>query len=395
MRNRRLGKGVFLIILMGLILIATSIVLVFSLQTDEVGDILKNDQLIKILMVLHDGDDVVWTNVLVYYPVSRRGAVFDIPGNTGAIYKSINRTDRIDAVYKEKGISVYCSEIEKLTGTQIPFVMEMSLDDFSYITDLLGGLRIFIPYPVDIVDEGVHYLLPSGAVVLDGDKICTYLEYRLPDDTSSSIQERKQNSVVAFLSAINSNKSTLLTKKVFSLFASHIKANVDEEGLFSIFSEISTIDADRLMPKTVDGKEKDVEGETLLFPSYDAQLIKDVFKQTTTAIISASGVATSRVYFIEIQNGTTQNGLAKNTGALLQSAGYEVLSMINADSSDYANTVIIDHIGNEVEAMSLASFINCTNIVTEEIKDDDELEADSLVDFTIILGRDFDGRYVR
>ena len=29
------------------------------------------------------------------------------------------------------------------------------------------------------------------------------------------------------------------------------------------------------------------------------------------------------------------------------------------------------------------------------LKDDEELEADSLVDFTIILGRDFDGRYVR
>ena len=149
------------------------------------------------------------------------------------------------------------------------------------------------------------------------------------------------------------------------------------------------------MPQTITGRESEVQGETLLFPLYDAQLIKDVFKQTTTALISASGTATSRVYFIEIQNGTTQNGLAKNTGILLQSAGYEVLSVVNADSNDYEKTVIIDHIGNEMEAQSLASFINCSNIITEEIKDDDELEADSLVDFTIILGTDFDGRYVR
>lgn len=395
MKNKRLGKGVFLLILIFIIVIATAIIIVMSLQTDEVGDILKNDQLIKILLVLHDGDNVVWTDVLIYYPVSRRGAVFDIPGNTGAIYKSINRTDRIDAVYREKGISTYCEEIEKLTGTEIPFIMEMTMEDFSYITDFLGGLRIFIPYPVDTIENDVHYLLPSGAVVLDGDKICTYLEYRLPEDTSADIQERKQNSVVAFLSAVNSNKSYLLEEKVFPLFAAHIKANVDEKGLKSIFSEISTIDADRLMPQTITGRESEVQGETLLFPRYDAQLIKDVFKQTTTALISASGAATSRVYLLEIQNGTTQNGLAKNTGELLQSAGYEVLSMINADSNDYEKTVIIDHIGNELEAQSLASFINCSNIITDEIKDDDELEADSLVDFTIILGRDFDGRYVR
>ena len=51
--------------------------------------------------------------------------------------------------------------------------------------------------------------------------------------------------------------------------------------------------------------------------------------------------------------------------------------------------------GNEAEAKVLADFILCENIVTEEVKTDDELEADSLVDFTIILGKDFDGRYVR
>ncbi len=395
MRNRNLGKGVILLLLMCIIVVATSIIIVMSLQTDEVGDIIKNDQLIKVLFVLHDDEKVVWTDVLIYYPVSRRGAVFDIPGNTGAIYKSINRTDRIDAVYKEKGIATYCKEIEDLTGTTIPFTMEMSLDDFSYITDMLGGLRVFIPSPVDSVVDGVHYLLPSGSVLLDGDKICTYLEYRLPDDTTATIQDRKQNSVMAFLSAVSSNKSSLLTKKVFSLFASHIKANVDEKGLYSIFTEISTIDSDRIMPRTIQGNESEVQGESLLFPILNASFIKDVFKQTTTALISASGTATSRVYFIEIQNGTTQNGLAKNTGILLQSAGYEVLSVVNADSNDYEKTVIIDHIGNEMEAQSLASFINCSNIITEEIKDDDELEADSLVDFTIILGTDFDGRYVR
>ena len=114
MRNRNLGKGVILLLLMCIIVVATSIIIVMSLQTDEVGDIIKNDQLIKVLFVLHDDEKVVWTDVLIYYPVSRRGAVFDIPGNTGAIYKSINRTDRIDAVYKEKGIATYCKEIEIL-----------------------------------------------------------------------------------------------------------------------------------------------------------------------------------------------------------------------------------------------------------------------------------------
>ena len=390
------NKGSIFLVLIFMILAITSIVMIFALQTDTVGDMLKNDELIKTLIVLKKDGTPICTDVLIYYPVSRRGALFDIPGNTGAIFSSIGRTDRIDQVYVEKGIDVYKSEIQKLTGTSIPFTLEIELEDFSVLADLLGGLRVFVPTAVDYVSSNnQRILLPSGAVTLDGDKIADYLTYALPEDTNSDIQDRKQNAVVAFFSALNTNKSSVFDKKVFPFFAQHIQANVDEEGLYKLLSEISAIDAERLMPQTVLGASRIVEGKTLLFPYYDGQLIKDVFKQTTTALVSASGQVASRVYVLEIQNGTTVQGLAKNTAAILQGAGYDVLSTVNAESNDIDSTMIIDHIGNEAEAKVLADFILCENIVTEEIKADDELEADSLVDFTIILGKDFDGRYVR
>ncbi len=388
-------NSVFLVIIF-MILAVTAVVMIFALQTDTVGDMLQNDELIKILIVLEKEGTPICTDVLIYYPVSRRGALFDIPGNTGAIFSSIGRTDRIDQVYVEKGIEVYKSEIQKLTGTSIPFTLEISLEDFSVLADLLGGLRVFVPTAVDYFNiEGERFLLPSGAVTLDGNKIVDYLSYVLPEDTNSDIQDRKQNAIVAFFSALNVNKNTIFTKKVFPFFGERLKSNVDEEGLYKLLSEVSAIDAERLMPQTVLGASRIVEGKTLLFPYYDGQLIKDVFKQTTTALVSASGQVASRVYVLEIQNGTTVQGLAKNTAAILQGAGYDVLSTINAESNDIESTMIIDHIGNEAEAKVLADFILCENVVTEEIKADDELEADSLVDFTIILGKDFDGRYVR
>ena len=89
--------------------------------------------------------------------------------------------------------------------------------------------------------------------------------------------------------------------------------------------------------------------------------------------------------------------MAKNTAALLQSAGYDILTTSNADKNDYEKTFIIDHIGNGEVAKNLGDFILCSNIVTAEVKKDDDapLEAATLVDFTVVLGRDFDGRYVR
>lgn len=390
------NKNSIFLVLIFMILAVTAIIMIFALQTDTIGDMLKNDELIKILIVLEEEGQPICTDVLIYYPVSKRGALFDIPGNTGAIYSSIGRTDRIDQVYVEKGIEVYKHEIQKLSDTNIPFTLEIDIEEFAKLTDLLGGLRVFVPSAVDYVSEaGERYLLPSGAVTLDGDKIVDYLTYVTPEDSTSDIQDRKQSVIVAFFAAINNNKSKIFEKEVFPFFAKYLKSNIDDESLLKLLSEVAAIDAERLMPQTVLGASRIVEGKTLLFPYYDGQLVKDVFKQTTTALVSASGQLATRVYVLEIQNGTTVQGLAKNTAAILQGAGYDVLSTVNAESNDIDSTMIIDHIGNEAEAKVLADFILCENIVTEEVKTDDELEADSLVDFTIILGKDFDGRYVR
>ena len=205
MRKRRGGgleKSMIFLVLVFLIVIITSIVIVSALQVNPVEVIIENEEPIKILFVLGDDEKVLFTDVFIYYPVSGRGALFNIPGNTGAIYSSLGRVDRIDAVYHEKGIDAYRKEIETLSGQTIPFSIVCSVDDFSTMTDLLGGLRIFVPYPVDIqADNGSRWLLPSGVNNLDGDKVVTYLYYQSPEETSGEVQDRYQNVMVAFLAA--------------------------------------------------------------------------------------------------------------------------------------------------------------------------------------------------
>ena len=70
-----------------------------------------------------------------------------------------------------------------------------------------------------------------------------------------------------------------------------------------------------------------------------------------------------------------------------------MLTTTNAETNDCEKTVIIHHIGNREAAENLGGFINCTNIIDDEISEISD--SDFQVDFTIILGKDFDGRYVR
>ena len=392
-------KGAIFLVIMFLIIVSVIVFMAVSLRTDAIGERLADDQVIRVLTVMDDGDNnVIFSNVLIYYPVSKKAAIVNIPGNTGSIYQSLGRVDRIDEVYREKGIETYRREISKLLGCTVPFHMVFKLDDFIYLTDILNGLRIFNPSPVDIVsDAGERWLLPSGAVNFDGDKISTYLKYHIEDENLSDVQERYQNVIAAFFSTLHDKRSYItmknaMSKKILKL----IHMNLDNRDSFRLLEMISEMDAETVVRQTVTGRIRIVDSQKLLFPLNNGEFIKEAVKQSTNMLLSTGGTYASRVYVLEIKNGTSIQGLAHNTSILFQNASYDVLSAMNADSNDYEKTVIIDHIGNKEIAAMVGDFIHCKNIVEEEVDlSNTERETSADVDFTIILGRDFDGRYVR
>ena len=400
MRRKRAGgleKSMIFLFLVFSIIIVTSLIVVSALQVNPVEEMIKNEEPIKILFVLEDDEKVLFTDVFIYYPVSGRGALFNIPGNTGAIYSSLGRVDRIDMVYREKGIDAYRQEIEKLSGQSIPFSMLCTVDDFKVLTDLLGGLKIFVPYPVDIqAENGSRWLLPSGVNNLDGDKILTYLYYNSPEETDGEVQDRYQNVIIAFLAAINKNMNTMFLEKNFKEYSNLFDTNLEDKDLRIILETVAHVDSERLAPRSITGSVREVDGKSLLFPHYDGELVKDLFKQTVSSLVSVVDTIYDRIYVLEVQNGTSVQGLARNTSILLQGFGFDVLSSVNADRNDYEETIIINHIGNDEIAKNLGDIISCSNIITEDILPESAgMEAESRVDFTIILGKDFDGRYVR
>lgn len=386
---------VFLIIIFAVIIIA-SVILVFALQVNPVEQILENGEPLKILFVLKDDQGVLFTDVLVSYPLLSRGALFSVPGNTGAIYSSIGRVDRIDAIFMEKGVDVYRSEIEKLLNQEIPFSIVIDVKDFQILTDYLGGLKVFIPHPIDMTNEtGERWLLPSGYINLDGDKIHTYLYYYSQEESAGAIIDRYQNVMTAFLGALEKNSALIFEDKNFKNYGKLFSVNVDMEDLESLLKSIASIDSERLVFHTISGYTDVIDGKTLLMPRDDGQVARDLFNRTILALTTQGETMFDRTYVLEVQNGTSVQGLARNTAILFRGHGYDVLNYKNADSNDYEKTVIINHIGNEEVAQALGNLILCNNIKLEEVLPDSEGSNVAQVDFTVILGEDFDGRYVR
>ena len=287
-------------------------------------------------------------------------------------------------------------EVEKMLGIQVHFTSTISLTNFIKLCDIVGGVRVFIPNPVDYVsEEGERWLLPSGAVNLDGDKVRVYLKYKLDDETETDVQERYQNIMAAFLTGLHDKNFILFNNNTYQLINNCINTNLREDEEETLYSMIAAIDTESLIHQTITGSWRNVDNQQLLMPLNNGEFIKEAVKQLTNMLKSEDGTITSRVYVIEIKNGTEIQGLARRTSTLYKDASYDVLAAVNADSQDYEQTVIIDHIGNETAAKNVGELIRCTNIKqidsTTEVKD---YTSEAKVDFTIILGKDFNGRYV-
>ena len=394
LRNEQ--KGLLFIALILIVILAMSLFFARSLKTNNVKDALEHDTLLRTLFVVQNEEgNALFSNVIVMDTSTKKAALINLPGYTGAIFQSLGRTDKLEKVYNELGMASYKTEVQKLLGISIPYTTMVKLEDFIHLCDMFGGMRVFIPSPIDCVSEdGERWLLPSGAVTLDGDKIAVYLQYEEEDETEDTIQDRYQNVMGAFLTGLHDQSFKIFnTKQNFRRFSVNLNSNIADDEEETLYNEIAQIDTESIIKQTITGSLRNVDGEQLLFPLNNGEFIKEAVKQTTYMLMSSDGTISNRIYVLEIQNGTKTQGLARRTATLYQNASYDVLSAVNADSNDYAETVIVDHIGNEAIARQVGELIRCTNI-----KQADEMEdgssSDSMVDFTVILGRDFNGAYV-
>ena len=233
--------------------------------------------------------------------------------------------------------------------------------------------------------------MPSGSVNLDGDKVYSYLHYRLDNENETDLQDRYQNAMSAFITGLSDKKFLVFHGNNFVNYKDCFRTNLKDNEKEELFKIISDVDAESIIKQTITGSFRTVDGKNLLFPLNNGENVRNNVRQVSNMLVSADGSYTSRVYVLEIQNGPTIQGLARNTSILFQNASYDVLSAVNADRNDYEETVIIDRLGNEQAAKSIGEFIHCDNIIRPG---DNDVTHSAEVDFTIILGKDFNGQYV-
>jgi anionic cell wall polymer biosynthesis LytR-Cps2A-Psr (LCP) family protein len=389
MKRISIDKSSILLIAIIGILAAMLVFLFVALRSDAVDQAMKSDRILDIGVIIEKEGKPVSTQLFLFYPSNGRGALLDVPGETGLIIKTLNRVDRIDVLYDKRRPKAYVDEIAGLLATSIPYWIIMDEKGLASAVDLLEGIEVFVPDPVNLPGPP-RASLPSGALVLDGDKASQFAFYKDPEETEADGIARRQKLFQSMLRRMGEKSDWITRPDVFYTFKRSMKTNLGDDSLRGFLSELSKIDADRLVQQKVTGIYRDVDGKRLLFPHYDGELVQDIVKQTLNALAnSSSNSPADKIFTIEILNGTPTKGLAKKAAEIFQSFGYDVLSVDNAEREDTEKTQVLDHFSNPDASKNIADVIRCQSTSLQPASAQDAAAAD----FTILLGKDFNGRY--
>jgi len=386
-----------LLLLFIILLFITGITLVvYTFRSNPVEDALSGNSVINVLFILENEKKPVSTYVLMYYPVTKRAAVFDIPGEIGLLISRINRVDRIDSIYDPSRIGGFQAEIEKLLDIEFNFSIVITKENMIPIVDLLEGIEIFIPSSVSYREGEELILFPSGMTILDGDKASLYVTYSLPYEDREMEVFRRQRFFLGFLNRIIQMNERLKNPDAEKLFFSFFKTTMNRRTMTQLFDEFVFIDTDRTNIQSVTGNLREVSGQMLIIPHWDGNLVKEVIRQTL-AMLTRDVREQVREYTltVEVLNGTAVNGLAGRTAEMLRSFGYDVISIGNADRSNYEETAVIYRFADEKMVKDFADVIRCNNIQQEYNQyEEDDQSREYRADLTLLIGRNFNGRYV-
>jgi len=387
--------GSILLLLIVAILITTGIFLYGRVRVDRFENALGREVPVSILLLISDEDSIIFSELFLYHHGNGKGALADIPANTGSLLRDEGKIGAIETLFVTGDPDAYREKIEQIAGIEVDFHLAVDLDHLDRLVDLIGGVETFIPNPVDTTLEGETVLLPSGSFVLDGSKALSYLRHGDPSETESERISRGQSFIRSLLDSFGSTHQRLSHPEVTRTFADEVDTDISLRGLPSFFEAMQRLDVENMVQLRLRGTSRLVDDQTLLFPHSEGRLFKETLVQTVNSLQSENQLTEDDLRIgVEILNGTEINGLASRTSQLYQSFGYEVVRVGNAEET-YEKTLIIDKIGNQAAAKRLADVIRCRNITLQPAAADFGDELDLNADIVIILGKDFDGRYCK
>ncbi|MFD1542182.1 LCP family protein [Nonomuraea guangzhouensis] len=260
------------------------------------------------------------------------------------------RRDMINSAYSSGGVACTMSTLETLTGIRVDHFVEVDFSGFKNIVDALGGIQICLANGVN--DKNSHLTLPKGKSLLNGEQALGYVRLRHYGD-GSDIQRIKRQQI--FLSKVvqKATSSQLLTD--VGKLRDFIKATAksvtmdpdlanDTTQLIEIATSAQKMTAGGVKFTTIPWQPDPEDTNRVIWKQPDANDLFNAIKSDVDlpepAASASTAASTPKINVkpeqvqVQVLNGTTTQGKAKEVADLLSKEGFKVTGVGNYLATD-------------------------------------------------------------
>jgi len=400
----------------------------------------ENDDRINFLLLGiggsgHDGPELTDTIMFASYrPSTSDIGLLSIPRDLavpipGYGYQKINSINAYGEMENPGSGPEWSSEvISDLLDQEIHYYVKVDFNGFIDLIDGIGGIDVYVDrsftdetYPTQ--DDLVQTItFEQGWTHMNGDTALQFARSRHGNNGEGSDfarADRQQKILLAVKDNLLSASTFLNPSKLNNLvetFQDNVETNMSFWELMKMTRYIPNIDTEKIHTTVLDSSTNSplysstINGSFVLLPKRDdwgpiKEIAEQILSSQTSTTLSqqstSSATPAGSNVTLEIQNGTGVSGLAFQTSQMLAGTNFSVVSIGNADSQNYATTIIYDLTSGEKSqelqilkefleadvAMTTAGWVFSDTVVPRELTVDNPETLDQTVDFLIILGQ--------
>lgn len=337
-------------------------------------------------------------------PISQTASVLSIPPDLwvyipGFEYNRINTAYQLGEVYDVPGGGPQqaMKTVEQLLGMEIRYYAQVDFTAFERFTDIIGGVKIDVPVPIEIVPLGDKppRILQSGVQTLPGDLALAYSRARNIVGADFDRILRQQQVIMAIRNRLL-HHNTLVTlisnaPRLYEELSDGVQTNLTLEQVIQISWMAVQIPVENIKSGIIATEQVVIittaDGQQVLKPvPLSVRMLRDeLFTTYGSANPATAGSDPTEMMLAEgakvaVFNGTSIPGYAATTTNDLKSEGVNIVQAGNAlNLHNY--TTITDHTGNP---HTLRFLVDRLGISSDQIFHD--YDPYNEVDVVIVLG---------
>jgi len=350
------------------------------------------------------------TSILLHLAADRQSAVMvsiprdsvvDIPECLQEDGSTVPARDAemFNAAFSEGGPACTIRTVESLTDIRIDHHVVIDFTGFKDMVNALGGVEVCLPQDVD--DPRSHLQLEAGRHTVQGQQALAYVRtrYGLGNGGDLSRIDRQQAFLSSMVTKVRSSGLLLRPDRLYNFLAAATNSLRTDPGLGNLNAlrrlaqEVRRLDTEDVTFLTVPNepyppdpnrvqltKSADDLWSALRFDQQLPDKAEKARRPSATATPSGPPLVTppERVN-VEVRNGSGVTGEASRVATELTAAGFNVVSVGDADRNDYSVSTVLHDPGYDESGRTLGAAVDGSTVA----------EADSLGStLVVVVGAD-------